>query len=63
MIERCSNKLSLDGFRILVEMLFTAADLLWLVFEIVWIISSFVHGEIKNQSWLDGGKYSEKRFI
>ena len=41
-------------------MLFGPADFLGLKFEIISIISSFVQGEMKNESWLGGGKYSKK---
>ena len=60
MIERCSDISSVSSLRILVGMLFGPADFLGLKFEIVSIISSFVQGEMKNESWLGGGKYSKK---
>ena len=63
MIERCSNISSVSSLRILVEMLFGPADFLGLKFDIISIISSFVHGEIKNESRLGGGKYSKKFYI
>ena len=40
-------------------MLFGPADFLGFKLEIISIISSFVQGEMKNESWLGGGKYSE----
>ena len=60
MIERCSDISSASSLRILVGMLFYPADFLGLKLEIILIISSFVQGEIKNQSWSGGGKYSKK---
>lgn len=44
-------------------MLFGLADLLGKKFVIISIICSFVQGEMKNKSWLGGGKYLKKRFI
>ena len=41
-------------------MLFGRADFLGLKFEIISIISSFVQGEMKNESQLGGVKYSKK---
>ena len=49
------------SFRILVRMPFGHVDFLGLKFEIISIISSFVQGEMKNVSWLGGGKYSKKK--
>ena len=48
------------SFRILVRMPFGHVDFLGLKFEIISIISSFVQGEMKTESWLvlSGGKYS-----
>ena len=60
MTESCSDISSVSSFRILAGMLFGPADYLGLKFEIVSIISSFVKGEMKNESWLGGGKYSKK---
>ena len=40
-------------------MLFGPADFLGLKLEIISIISSFVQSDMKNESWLGGGKYSE----
>ena len=40
---------------------FGHVDFLGLKFEIISIISSFVQGEMKNVSWLGGGKYSKKK--
>ena len=60
MIERCLDISSVSSLKILVEMLFGLADFLGLKFEIILIISSFVQGEMKNESWLGGGKYSKK---
>ena len=59
MIERCSDISSVSSLRILVGMLFGPADFLRLKLEIISIIFSFVQGEIKNESWLGSGKYSE----
>ena len=59
MIERCSDISSVSSFRILVGMLFGPADFLGLKLEIISIISSFVQSDMKNESWLGGGKYSE----
>ena len=59
MIERCSNISSVSSLRILVGMLFGPANFLGLKFEIILIISSFVQGEMKNESGLGGGKYSK----
>ena len=60
MIERCSHMSSVTSFRILVGMPFGHVDFLGLKFEIISIISSFVQGEMKTESWLvlSGGKYS-----
>ena len=60
MIERCSDISSVSSLRILVGMLFGPADFFGLKLKIISIISSFVQGEMKNDSWLGGGKYSEK---
>ena len=60
MIERCSDISPVSSLRILVGMLFGPADFLGFKLEIILIISSFVEGEMKNESWLGGGKYSEK---
>ena len=57
-IERCSDISFVSSLRILVRMLFGSANFLGLNLEIILIISSFVQGEMKNESWL-GGKYSE----
>ena len=43
----------------MVEMLFGPTDFLVLKFEIILIISSFIQGEMKIESWLRGGKYSK----
>ena len=59
MYERCSFISSLRNLRILMGILFGPADLLGLKFVIISIISSFVQGEMKNESWLGGGKYSK----
>ena len=59
-IERCLDKSSAIGLRILVEMVFGSSDLLSLEFEIISIISFFVRDEMKNGSWLSVGKYSKK---
>ena len=59
MIERCSDISPVSSLRILVGMLFGPADFLGFKLEIILIISSFVEGEMKNESWLGGGKYSE----
>ena len=40
-------------------MAFGSADFLGLKLEIISIISSFVQSDMKNESWLGGGKYSE----
>ena len=40
-------------------MLFGPADFLDLKFQIISITSSFVQGEMKNESWLGGDKYSK----
>ena len=48
-----------SNLRILVGMLFGPANFLGLKFEIILIISYFVQGEMKNESWLGGGKYSK----
>ena len=56
-IERCPDISSVSSLRILVGMLFSPADFLGLKFEIISIISSFVEGEMENESWLSGGKY------
>ena len=45
--------------RSLVGMLYGTADLLGFRFEIISIIFSFVQSDIKNESWLVGGKYSK----
>ena len=58
MIERCSDISSVSSLRILVGMLFGPAEFLDLKLEIILIISSFVQDEMKNESWLGGGKYS-----
>ena len=55
MIERYSDMSSVNSLRILVGMLFGPADFLGLKFEIISIITSFVQGEMKNESWLGGG--------
>ena len=60
MIERCSDMSSVSSLGILVGMLFGSAYFLGLNFEIISIISSFVQGEMKNESWLGGGKNSKK---
>ena len=60
MIERCSDISSVSSLRILVGMLFGPANFLGFKLEIISIISSFVQGEMKNESWLGGGKYSKK---
>ena len=60
MIERYLYIPSVSSLRILVGMLFGPANFLGLKFEIILIISSFVQGEMKNESWLGGGKYSKK---
>ena len=52
MIERCSDILSLSSLRVFEVMLFCLTDCLDLRFEIISIISSFVQGEMKNESWL-----------
>ena len=44
-------------------MLFGLADFAGLKFDIISIVSSFVQGKMKNESWLGGGKYSRKSFI
>ena len=51
---------SVTSFRILVGMPLGPVDFLGLKFEIISIISSFVQGEMKTESWLvlSGGKYS-----
>ena len=41
-------------------MLFGPANFLGLKFEIISIIFSFVQGEMKNEFWLGGAKYSKK---
>ena len=46
----------------MVEMLFGPTDFLVLKFEIILIISSFIQGEMKIESWLGGGKYSKNIF-
>ena len=56
MTERC---LKINSLRILVRILFGPADFPGLKFEIISIISSFVQGEMKNESCLDGGRYSK----
>ena len=61
MIERCSDISSVSSLRTLVGLLFSSANFLGLKFEIISIISSFVQGEMKNVSWLGGGKYSKKK--
>ena len=58
MIERCSDISSVSSLRILIGMLFGPAIFLSLKFEIISIISTFVQGEMKKESWLGGGKYS-----
>ena len=57
MIKRCSDIPSVSSLRIFVGMLFGRANFSVLKFE---IISSFVQTEMKNESWLGGGKYSIK---
>ena len=52
MIERCSGISSVGS-------LFGPVDFLGLKFEFISIISSFVQDEMKNESWLGGGKYSK----
>ena len=59
MIERCSDISSVSKFRILVGMLFGPTNFLGSEFEIISIISSFVQGKTKIESWLGGGKYSK----
>ena len=59
MIERCSDISSVSSLRILVGMLYDPAEFLGLKLEMISIISCFVQGEMKNESWLGGGKYSE----
>ena len=59
MIERYSDISSVSSLRILVGMLFGPAEFLGLKFEIISIISSFVQGEMKNESWLGGGQSSK----
>ena len=59
MIERCSDISSVSGLRILVGMLYDPANFLGLKLEIISIISCFAQGEMKNESWLGGGKYSK----
>ena len=61
MIERCSDISSVSSIRTLVGLLFSSVNFLGLKFEIISIISSFVQGEMKNVSWLGGGKYSKKK--
>ena len=61
MIERCSDIYLLAVLGFFVGMLFGPAEFLGLKFEIISIISSFVQGEMKNVSWLGGGKYSKKK--
>ena len=51
-----------DVLKMMVEMLFGPTDFLILKFEIVLIISSFIQGEMKIESWLRGGKYSKNLF-
>ena len=58
-IERCSDISSVSSLWILVGMLFGPAEFLGLKLEIISIISSFVQGEMKNECWLAGSKYSE----
>ena len=41
-------------------MLFGLGGFLDFKFEIISIITPFVQGEMKNKSWLGGGKYSKK---
>ena len=53
MTERCSDISPVSSLRILVGILFDPADFLGLKFKIIWIISSIVQGEMKNESWLD----------
>ena len=60
MIERCLDTSSLSSLRIFVGMLFGLVNFLGIRFEIIPIISSFVQGEMKNEYWLSGGKYSKK---
>ena len=60
MTERCSDISSVNCLRISVGMLFGPTDFLGLKFEIISITSSFVQGEMKNESWLGGDKYSKK---
>ena len=59
MTERCLDISSVSRLSILVGMLFGPADFLDLKFEVISITSSFVQGEMKNESWLGGGKYSK----
>ena len=48
MIASCSYISSLSSLRIFIGMLFGPADLLGLKFEIIYIMSSFVQGEVRN---------------
>ena len=57
-IKRFSDISSLSRCTILVGMLFGASDLLDVKVEIISKFSSFSQGEMKNESWLGGGKYS-----
>ena len=50
----------ISSLRILVEILFGPANFFGLKLKIISIIYSFVQGEMKNDLWLGGGKYSEK---
>ena len=59
MIERCSDISSVSSLGILVGMLFGPADFLGVKYEIISIISSFVQSQMKNESWIGGGKYSK----
>ena len=56
--ERCSDISYLSRGRILVGMLFGAADLPGLKIEVISKFSSFSQVKMKNESWLGGGKYS-----
>ena len=61
-IERCSDISFLSSLKILVGMLFGPANFLGLKFEIMLFFSSLVQSEIKNKSWLSGGKYFKNAF-
>ena len=56
MIERYLDISSVSSHRILVGILLVLPIFLGLKFEIISIISSFVQGEMKNETWLDGRK-------